>query len=970
MPKPKKSKYVPVKENGVLNDKNIEAYNILYNATIFDLLVTMKAVNPAVADEYGEMQSEISDYDEDLDVPVKTDWQFDAAPTIKYKYDKRAVEIAEKALRDSSKALYDYLDNIGPDRRHFNKQVKAIAIWNDLDRGNMLQAMSEEPFLVNYKTQLSGATPDIFRIVDKTWGTQTPKAVLDATREDGILRPLLDFFEAGTDIYSLELWKNNEKKKGWNSTKEKKYLSQAYEYYGNVVKNYEALQKFPDEIQLRTGFLGNALEHLTARGEVEGRSCNDFVEGLRWKMKAIENGWTSDGLSAMNCVGIFDGSIQKTKYDFELNGEKEKLDEVIEWENRVLKPFKEELFAKKITSAVDMSECIDKIVEFDKKLQNDPFIKKYNWLTSISFNSFRDVIIPKTKNRIIDAMDKEVELGKPQIGLEEKNLKKADYSEGMKSLLESIRKTDNKEAQLQLVEGYLAYKFMDGKVMSAYPELFDPKFVGNKTATDELGKQCKNYAKALINALNPSSNEELADMLEYGDHGPFFSDIRDRIALNGKRSAMNDFLTGKADSKLPSKPVSEVIGVMKKGYEITNSTNTRFGDVYRGLQNIEQLRSVIGNDLRKKNMGDGPLVPNEAKLSEMIRNEIDCINKANSYLADKEKKIRDKGGDPNTEDGIALLGKNGAVRYKAMKEAKKSLLHTYKATMRLKENPISVREKEMLKLSSNKRFEIDGEDFRVEAVNEMFRKEIDKIQDASISEYENRVAENKRFENLSAEEKQKEEVIKAHENAIIDSAEKGMYCDMTIKMSKDMRKELMANAPKKFEHPEVLPEMSERERELAIKAREVSIKNERKAKEEFYKQTKKVLADVRTSVGEFVETTNGKSTFKKDSEQLKTFREIILNPAQPFASTFQKEALEYNKKGNILPSDVAKIRDKSITDCLKESKDLDNDRVKYEALADSFGSNAYKDFREGEIKAAEDAKKAQANKVVNNAVKK
>ena len=67
---------------------------------------------------------------------------------------------------------------------------------------------------------------------------------------------------------------------------------------------------------------------------------------------------------------------------------------------------------------------------------------------------------------------------------------------------------------------------------------------------------------------------------------------------------------------------------------------------------------------------------------------------------------------------------------------------------------------------------------------------------------------------------------------------------------------------------------------------------------------------------------------------------------------------------------LRKIRDKSITDCLKGSKDLDNDRVKYEALSDGLGSKAYKDFREGEIKGAEDAKKAQANKVVNNAAKK
>jgi len=35
-------------------------------------------------------------------------------------------------------------------------------------------------------------------------------------------------------------------------------------------------------------------------------------------------------------------------------------------------------------------------------------------------------------------------------------------------------------------------------------------------------------------------------------------------------------------------------------------------------------------------------------------------------------------------------------------------------------------------------------------------------------------------------------------------------------VSLNMRKELMANAPKKFEHPEVLPGMSERERGLAI----------------------------------------------------------------------------------------------------------------------------------------------------------
>jgi hypothetical protein len=686
-------------------------------------------------------------------------------------------------------------------------------------------------------------------------------------------------------------------------------------------------------------------------------------------MKAIENGWTSEALNALQAPGNFDGALQKYKYDLEFAGETEKLKKIKEWEKTVFAPFKKEILDKKITSAKDMYDCIDKIRAFDELVQKEPLVCNNSELMDPTFGACRNVILPKMNNNLIDAMERELKTGKKEVGIPSKDLKKADYSEGMKSLLDNLRKTDNPEAMQQLAEAYISYKYMDGKTISAHPDLLNSKSTGYKTMTDELSKQSKDYIKTLIQAIKPENGTELADMLEFGDHGPYFSDFNDRLNAKNKKMALEDFIDGRLDGKKPQKSVSEVIDIMKKADEGVVTFNTRFGDVMRGLGAIEEARKKMAEDLHAKKLKDDPIVIDKRKMKELEKKQNDVYSKLSSYLDDKTKKIKERGGDPNTEEGIALLGVNGAKRYKAMKEARKSLMHTMRSTRRMKDNIPNQRERRISNYSSKKPYVIDGNDFRKDAVNEMFRIEHDKIREVSIKEYENRIAENDKFNALGANDKAKREVIDAHNKSITQSAERSLYCEMTQKMCYDKRKELMDNAPKKYEHPKVLPGMSEREKELAEKARERSIRSEIKANRDFYRNSKNMLTEIKASVNEFVKVENGQPVFNKDSKQMEYFNKMVMKPGEPFVENFKEGVLKASEKGSILPSNITKLRDEAITKCIEASKDNAKERQRYQSLSSGLGSDAYKKYAAKEsaekAKQAENAKKNVQNKQLN-----
>ena len=134
-----------------------------------------------------------------------------------------------------------------------------------------------------------------------------------------------------------------------------------------------------------------------------------------------------------------------------------------------------------------------------------------------------------------------------------------------------------------------------------------------------------------------------------------------------------------------------------------------------------------------------------------------------------------------------------------------------------------------------------------------------------------------------------------------------------------------------------------------------------KAGREFYKKSKQVLADISTSINDFVKIENGKVTINPNSEQLTTFENIVMKQGQPFEDKFKENVLSENQKGSILPSNISKIRDTALTTCIESSKDPAS-RNKFKALSEGVGSNAYNKVIDKEAKEAEAAKKAEAAK--------
>ena len=915
MPKKEKDKYFPLELDEKLKEEDYEEYKYSFLVMQYDLGPVLTAMDKNQKAEYGDF---LADYQTETIGkpmnPLHTAVEFPASPEMNYYFDDETNERARKVAENNYKAINRYLENIDDEHAPFVSNIRLLANINNPDNGNLLKMMSEDQMIYNLRSQAAGGSPDIF--LDPTAVSDSKKNLKTSdvtrwTRENGIQTKLMDFFEATNDVFSMEFMRDREKetKKNWDSKKERQYLLGLESAYSRMVENFEELRKVPMDVSTDGHYMGNNLSHLTGVAPGEGRDAMASVETARIKRDAIRQGWTSDGLQALNAPAYFAGRIKKNIYQAELSGDTKTAERLKEFDEKTLKPFMDDLLGKKITCAKDMYDSIKKIEKFAKKIENEKLVAEpFN----DSFAANSKVIIPRCKNNLIDAHEREAKTGKPEKGLDEKEFAKSDLSASMKELIDQIRKTDDPAYQKGLAAAYIQNKFLNGRTIAEDEGLFNSKRVDYKPKMDVLYEMSEQYAQTMIERMKPENGNELADMLELGEHQPFFVRMKDAVKGAGAKSAYEDFVKGSPSGSKIKKNLNEVHQMMKDADDGIISFSD-FGNVMKALPALDEQRKKIAVEFRKTLFEGKEINLNSKQFKKYEKNVEEAYRKVNSYLESKEKKIREKGGDPATAEGIELLGETGAKRYKAMREARKQIKEMKILKYNLKENTPTRKTAAMFK-ESKKNIVMDEVDFRESVYIEKFREQKNRLRDARQNEFEIRIKE------------------KGNNDKIVASAERDLYADTVSKIFEDRLNEFM-DGMKKDE-----------------------LKNDPKAVKETNKKFEKLYKEYKEAVDDCVTVENGKQVFKADSKQFDSFKKGVLADGDPFTEKFKDEVIKTTSQKPIANGGISTLRDEALVKCLETTKDA-KDIQKYQKLSKAFGSDAAKKFDVKVEKLVENQKK-------------
>ncbi|MBR0132380.1 MAG: hypothetical protein IJM14_04775 [Lachnospiraceae bacterium] len=926
MPK-KKQQYYPVDRGDAYTDEELEKLSNVYMVSQYDMGFMLGIVDPEVKKEFDgwmgdvQMGRENEGVGEPID-EVPSPVPSACMPSFKLGFTDQEIERGNQVFKKSSDAMKKYLINIDDEHKPFYSNVKLITGINDSEKTNTFKLLSEDSLLANIRSQAVGASPDVFLTdvaeLSENKRTLKPEHVEKWLKENDIQRPLMGFFDAANDILETEIKKDKDKRvnKNWSSEKEKIYLANLEDAYTRLIDTFDELRKVPHDIALNKDYFGNNLSHLTGVEAGETRDAHAQMGIAKLKRDAIRQGWSSDGLDALQGLGYFAGRIEKEIYQAELKGESKKLADLTAWKEKNLDPIMQDISGTKITKASDMLSQIEKIEAFDEKIKDDPLVRNY-YEDTLGAN--KAYMVPKSKNSVLDAMDREKVLGKPQIGIDGKYLKKADYTDSMKTLLDTIKTMDNPEMAKGVAAAYIVDRYLDGKSLTGDGDLFSTKRYGYKDKIKQLQKEAEKYAAEITEKLKPVNGKELATLLEFGDHSNAFSIMKDRVKAAGEKSVYNDFIKGSLSDPGSQKTITQVAAQMKKADEGVVSFNSRFGDVMKALPKLDTARKELAG-MVKKSYAEGKPIDFESKTFKRFEKKcIENYNKMKSYLADKEKLIREKGGDPKKPEDAALLGVNGAKRYLAMKEAGGHITDLVKLTRRLKETPPTEFTKQTL-AKNDLKYAGTAENYMAEVYRNQFRKEKTKLREAGINEAELRKNIKAEYEKGAKTEKDK----KAFEQKMVDSCTRSLHADTVMSLYEDKLKNLLDNPGDK----------------------------------ELRKNVDKLFKEYKQAVNETVVMKDGKPVINAQSEQLGKFKNGVLAEGDPFKKEFADAVIKTAEKGSVMPGQIRTLRDNALVNCLQKANGKEEEQ-KYEKLSSAFGSKSVESF-----------KKALDNKMKTDAVKK
>ena len=642
-----------------------------------------------------------------------------------------------------------YLEQEKGTKADFRRVFSIFPFLADDSKGLLNRALCESPYLDNLYTHINGSVPHIY--VNKT----TPEETHKWLQENHVEEQLLQFLESGKDLLSAEYAKQYMEKTGWSEKKEKIYLAKFTEAAKKSLDSFNKLSALPYDVQQDKNYLGNQISHFTGvTTSSELRDAPAVMIGLEWAVKGIENGWSSEYLNVLHTGGWIEGDVVQMKRRLEAEISKETankndnpktqdeikaentrrenlerdlktLQEINEWEENELKPFKERILNRKINSPVDTLKSITEIRDFYNKQKDKPLFNDFKWgslkregTIFVEVKGAMDYMIPTLSNRC----KKEIEIANRK-GIDLSKVTKPDvkftYEENkrvMDSYLDALRSGENfdENTKKMLVRDFLKAKLTNGMCKEANPEFFDKTHRDYAVYQKKLNGYLEQYSDRLLEICNGDTNNQLADILEHGNFNNVFAEMKDRLVADAAKARMDAFVTGKLVRNEKDKSLSQAMEQMKNSHAAWGTSNGLYDEILGNLKDLVKMRADLSKELLSKYNTDVVIekdkdgnmhytAPKEVKIEDLnkLQKYIDKhreINKQmDKYLSNKHTIIRNNGGNPDNPKDVEKLGRNGEKRYHAMMDAKKALINNYAAAIEFGNQGPTDAERELIK---------------------------------------------------------------------------------------------------------------------------------------------------------------------------------------------------------------------------------------------------------------------------------
>ncbi len=519
--------------------------------------------------------------------------------------------------------------------REMRRTASAVRQYAEIEKGEMLTAMIEQPVLFNFFTQVG----NLNLYLDMVPSEKTKQWL----QERNIFEPIQAFYDGGKELIAAEYDKQQMRKSGWDDKKEKLHLARLDECFSRMIKNFETLYDVDKpEITDDESVLANDLGHMTGRTIKSGdRPIVAEMVGLEWMKEGIKQGWNSKDLPLLFHIGTVEGYIKKDinkslmeaeklagkinndpKNEEERKAERERAKEeqqyrakaeiLKEFRDNELKNFKDSLLGKKISSPKDILIAATMIQGFYEKHKNHPLLctnqdSKNGPQAPIGvFDSYlrasNETYIPRLINRCISEIKEAKEKG---ISLEKDNTKEFRYEDNaaeMKGILRRLRNSDGMSEDQQMFNtmSYMRLKFFDGMNRDAHPEYFDEKHPDYAISHNKLNKYLEEYSNHVLKACEPKSAKETADILEFGGHEGIMAEMRDKIKADASRGRLTAFITGRPERNKNDKSMEEAINGMKNAKAIAGTSNGLYDDIVKDLQALEKMKMKLSEELMEK----------------------------------------------------------------------------------------------------------------------------------------------------------------------------------------------------------------------------------------------------------------------------------------------------------------------------------------------------------------------------------
>ena len=666
--------------------------------------------------------------------------------------DEEAKALFENWVDQVHDSLGNYLHDMDEDTRFAAPMFRFINASADRKQGNFLQAKMDNPFLGNLVSQL-GASPNLF--IDKTEKKYLPhKEIREGLTEIGVLPHLMDFYEGGAELIETEYEKQRMMKAGWNDAAEKRYLARLSNSYSKIIDAFDKLHALPDDVQKNEAYAGSSVSHIT--GKLEGdfdRDCYQHIEGMRYVNQAIKNGWPARDLDVMGSFGLLVGKVERKKLFLQeaidhpgekateesINEKKQQLEQLKEWEKNNLEPFKKQLLNRKYIGPETTVDTIRQIREFGKANSNStvPFVKicvdSYITTAENRYKQINNAAIDEIQNTPSKYSARDMKA--PEIlnapAAPENNIPEPPKrSEFLLHELRSVKegRTLNQEAEQRAAASFIKSKFLESLSEEIDPRYFDNKHELYKDTQKALDNECMKYAKQCLKGIDAKNPKKLADYLEYGSHHSYFNDIYNKTNAHVAKDCFNTFTSEKNLKPNEVKIENEDFGAMMDRIE-KQVKDKRPKSLDDALKDMKEATAHLGSGLYSDIKSNyGKMIEARRKFEKKLREN--SLGKNESYtLKDQEKLVKfakmedellkqmdkylSKKDEVKKESSNNRLNTNGEKRYKAVHEARKTLIESAKATKAMLENTLSPELKKYLDYDS---YKVDTQGLETESV--------------------------------------------------------------------------------------------------------------------------------------------------------------------------------------------------------------------------------------------------------------